>query len=242
MREAIRYAASGIQFRGELIYDESVKSRRPALLVAPNFLGVTDAAVEQGRMLAGDRYVALVADLYGESTRPAGMEQAAALSNPIKANPGEARSRMNAALNALTSAGERRGIIDSRRRAAIGFCFGGGNVLELARSGADIAAAISVHGDLASFKPAGPKQIKAAVLALHGSKDPIVPRSQLEAFLAEMDSSGAKWKLVVFGGLVHAFTEPGANVPGMAKYDEPASRQTWSLVHEFLADAFAGRL
>jgi dienelactone hydrolase len=132
-------------------------------------------------------------------------------------------------------------LIDDRR-AAVGFCFGGGNVLELARDGADLAAAVSIHGDLKTALPAGKGTIKAALLVVHGALDPVAPRADRDAFEAEMNAAGAKWQMVTFSGVLHAYTDQGADVPGIAAWDEPATRQTYALAHQFLADAFAARL
>jgi dienelactone hydrolase len=127
-------------------------------------------------------------------------------------------------------------------RAAVGFCFGGGNVLELARDGADLAAAVSIHGDLKTALPAGKGTIKAALLVAHGAPDPVAPKADRDAFEAEMNAAGAKWQMLVFSGVLHAYTDQGADVPGVAAWDEPATRQTYALTHQFLADAFAARL
>ena len=191
--------------------------------------------------MAGDRYVVFVADMYGQGTRPADFGQAAALANPLRDNAAEQRRRVRAAYDTLIAEASRRNLIDGRR-AAIGFCFGGGNVLELARDGADLAAAVSIHGDLKTAAPAKPGAIKAALLVTHGAPDPVVPKADRDAFEQEMDAAGAKWQMLVFSGVVHAYTDEGVNHPGMAVWNEPATRQTYALTHQFIADAFAGRL
>lgn len=152
------------------------------------------------------------------------------------------RRRINAAMTCFIHVAETRGIGDASRRAAIGFCFGGGNVLELARSGAALQAVVSVHGDLTSLKPAIRGDIKAAVLALHGAADPVSPKAQRDAFELEMEAAGARWRLFTFGGVVHAYTDVGTDIPGIAKYDEPACRTSFDAADAFLRDAFAGRV
>ena len=241
--ETIKYSAAGKQFSGALVWDETVSARRPALLMAPNWMGVTDKAIERAKLLAGDRYVVFVADMYGDGVRPNGFEQAAGLANPLRADAMEARRRITAALDTLLKEGEKRGIVDARRKAAAGFCFGGGNVLELARAGADVAAVVSIHGDLTSPMPAAPGAIKSAVLAIHGAADPVAPKAQRDAFEAEMEAAAKCWQLLLFGsGLLHAYTDIGADVPGIAAYHEPCTRQTYAHMHDFIADAFAGKL
>jgi dienelactone hydrolase len=226
---------------GALVYDETVSGKRPAVLVAPNWLGMTDAAIERGKLVAGDRYVVFVADMYGQGSRPKDFGEAAALANPIRENAVEQRKRIRAAYDTMIAEGNKRNLIDNRH-AAIGFCFGGGNVLELARDGADIAAAVSIHGDLKTAQAAKPGTVKANLLVTHGAPDPVVPKADRDAFESEMDAAGAKWQMLVFSGALHAYTDQGSDVPGVAGWHEPTCRQTYDITHRFIDDAFAGRL
>jgi dienelactone hydrolase len=239
--EIIKYPMGALTAEGALIYDENVSGKRPALLMAPNWMGMTNDAMERGRLIAASRYVVFVADMYGAGTRPANFAEAADLADPLRADAVEQRKRIRAAFEAMIAEGQRRTLIDERR-AAVGFCFGGGNVLELARDGADIAAAVSIHGDLKTALQARKGAVKAALLVAHGAPDPVAPKVDRDAFEAEMDAAGAKWQMVLFSGVLHAFTDQGADVPGVAAWDEPAARQTYALMHQFLADAFAARL
>jgi dienelactone hydrolase len=239
--EIIKYPMGAVTAEGALIYDENVSGKRPALLMAPNWMGMTNSAIERGRLIAASRYVVFVADMYGAGTRPANFTEAADLANPLRADAIEQRKRIRAAFQAMIAAGEKRTLIDGRR-AAVGFCFGGGNVLELARDGADIGAAVSIHGDLKTALQARKGSVKAALLVAHGAPDPVAPKADRDAFEAEMDAAGAKWQMVLFSGVLHAFTDQGSDVPGVAAWDEPAARQTYALMHQFLADAFAVRL
>lgn len=240
--EIVRYSVAGETMCSELIYDESVRGKRPIILVAPNWFGVTPEWTERTRVLAGDRYIGFLVDVFGEGKRPVNRPEAAAMANAQRANLPEWRRRLTAALEHATIEGERRDIADRTKRAAIGFCFGGGDVFELARSGADIRAAVSVHSDLTSAMPATKKQVKAAMLAIHGSEDPIAPKSRRDAFEAEMRDCGATWQMLVFGRLFHSFTDFGVNVPPEAQYNEAAAHQTYTAAHAFIADAFAQRL
>src|ERR1700733_16106612 len=151
--EKIKYPMGSLTAEGTLVYEEKFSGKRPALLMAPNWMGMTDAAIERGKLVAGDRYVVFVADMYGQGARPADFGEAAALANPLRENAGEQRKRIRAAYDAMIAEAGKRNLIDGRR-AAIGFCFGGGNVLELARDGADIAAAVAIHSDLKTALPA----------------------------------------------------------------------------------------
>jgi len=239
--EPIKYSSGGTTFAGALVYDDKVTRPRPAVLMAPNWMGMTDKAVERGSLIAGDKYVVLVADMYGEGRRPKDFGEAAALANPLRADAPEARKRIGAALDALISEGNKRKLI-SGHRAAVGFCFGGGNVLELARAGADIAAVVSIHGDLTSPVPATKGAIKAKLLVTHGAPDPVAPKAQRDAFEAEMDTAGTQWQMLVFSGVLHAYTDQGMDVPNVAGWNEPATRYTYTLMNQFIDDAFAAKL
>jgi dienelactone hydrolase len=239
--ESIFYSASGLGCRGALIWDETIKAPRPLLLMAPNWRGVIKPAIETGQMLAGQGYVVFVADMFGEGNGPVGTEDPMDFLKPVMADVAGMRRRITAALDALTREADRRAIGDINRRAAIGFCFGGLNVLDLARTGADVQAVVSMHGTLVTPQPAKRGDIKAAVLAVHGAADPVAPKAERDAFEAEMTQAGACWALLAFGDVVHGFTDAQANRPGRAVYDEPASRHGYALAHAFIADAFAGR-
>jgi len=233
---------SGIGCRGALISEDGVKGTRPLVLMAPNWRGVIKPAIETGQLLAHEGYVVFVADMFGEGNGPVGTEDPMTFLAPFMADVAGMRRRIAAALDTLTREADRRAIGDITRRAAIGFCFGGLNVLDLARSGADVQAVVSMHGTLVTPQPAGRGDIKAAVLAVHGAADPVAPKAERDAFEAEMNEAGARWALLTFGHVVHAFTDPAANIPGVAVYDEAATRHGYALAHAFIADAFAGRL
>jgi dienelactone hydrolase len=240
--ESIFYSVSGISCRGALIWDEGVKAPRPLLLMSPNWRGVIKSAIETGQSLAEKGYVVFVADMFGEGNGPVGTEDPVEFLQPFMSDVAGMRRRIVAALDTLTREADRRAVGDITRRAAIGFCFGGLNVLDLARTGSDVQAVVSMHGTLTSPQPAAKGDIKAAVLAVHGAADPVAPKAERDAFEAEMTAAGARWALMTFGGVVHAFTDPHADNPGIGMYNEPAARQGYALAHAYIADAFAGRL
>jgi dienelactone hydrolase len=154
----------------------------------------------------------------------------------------EGRKRIVAALNGMVAEADKRGIGDSKRKAAVGFCFGGGNVLELARTGADLQAAVCLHGDLGTTMPARKGDIKAAIFVLHGSKDPVAPKQQRDALEAELDGVGANWQMLDFGGRLHSFAEEETMMAGIAEYHAGAAQQTYRMLDDFIQDAFNGRL
>ncbi|MBI0535775.1 dienelactone hydrolase family protein [Roseomonas sp. KE2513] len=237
--ETLRYASGDLACAGTLVIGPRADRSSPLLLVSPNWLGTTPEAASRAARIAGERGVALVADMYGGGRTATGPEDAGPLAEALRRNPTERRRRITAALDALTAEAARRGLGDSAKRAAIGFCFGGGNVLELARTSAEIRAAISLHGDLTSPMPAAPGTLRAALLVLHGSRDPVAPKAERDAFEAEMDAAGANWRMMTFGGLVHSFCEEDATVPGIAEYNDAAARASYRMVDDFLAEAFA---
>lgn len=240
--EPIRYSTGDLGYRGELIYDETATAKQPLLLMAPNWLGCTPRSCETGRLLAKMGYVVFVADMFGEGKCAQGDEDPMEFLAPYLADIAGTRRTIAAALDTMTREAERRGIGDIRKRAAVGYCYGGSNVLELARSGADLQAVVSIHGVLATLTPAKKGDIKSAILVLHGAADPVSPKAHRDAFEAEMDAAGARWYALTFGNVVHAYTDPHANHPPVAKYDEPATRHGYALANAFIADAFAGRI
>lgn len=240
--ERIEYQAGSAAAVGALIYDDKATGRRPLLLVSPNWLGMSEASIERVKTMAGDKYICFLADMYGAGEVSEGPPEAAELANGLRADAPERRRRINAALEALRAESDRRGIGDLSRQAAAGFCFGGGNVLELARSGADVKAVVCLHGDLTTSLPSKAGDIKAAICAMHGAADPAVPKKDRDTFEAEMEASGAKWQMAVFGHLLHSFTEEESNVPGIAKFDPGAARQCFKMIDDFVSAAFDDKL
>ena len=239
--ERISYSVSGLKNVGTLVYDEAA-TKRPLMLMAPNWLGITPTATEVARTLLADHYVVFMADMYGEGNAPKGTENPMEFLAPLMKDAKATRSRIIAAFDTMLSETAKRGIGDSSRRAAIGYCFGGANVLDLARSGADVGAVVSMHGSLGTPMPAKKGEVKAACLVVHGAADPIAPKAERDAFEQEMDAAGARWTMLTFGGVVHAFTDVGVNFPPVAVYNEPATRHGYNLAHGFITDAFAGKI
>jgi len=240
--EKIQYQAGSVTGHGALVWNEKVSGKRPLLLVMPNWLGVTDFIIKRAAKMAGDKYIAFVADMYGNGKTSEGPPESQELMMAVRKDRVEGRKRVNAALNTLVAEADKRGIGDASRKAAVGFCFGGGNVLELARSGADVNAVVCLHGDLATTMPAKPGDIKAAVFVLHGSKDPVAPKADRDALEAEMDGAGANWQMLDFGGRLHSFAEEETMMKGVAEYHAGAAHQTYRMLEDFIQDAFNKKL
>ena len=240
--ESIFYSVSGISCRGALIWDESVKAPRPLLLAAPNWRGVSKYAIETGQLLATEGYAVFVADMFGEGNGPVGTEDPREFLRPFLDDTAGMRRRIAAALDTLTREADRRAVGDISKRAAIGFGFGGLNVLELARTGAEVHAVVSMHGTLATQAPAVPAGIKAAVLAIHGAADESALKSARDAFEKEMRQAGARWALLSLGNVGESSGEAFIEQHGPGTEGDKGAQHAHALAHAFIADAFAGRL
>jgi dienelactone hydrolase len=240
--ERIQYQGGNVTGHGALVWNEKAPGKRPLLLVMPNWLGVTEIAIKRAAKMAGDKYIAFVADMYGNGKTAAGPPESQELMMAVRKDRVEGRKRALAALDTMVAEADKRGIGDARRKAAVGFCFGGGNVLELARAGADLAAVVSLHGDLATTMPAKKGGVKAAVFVLHGSKDPVSPKADRDALEAELDGAEANWQMLDFGGRLHSFSEEETKMPGVAEFHAGAAHQTYRMLDDFIQDAFAGKL
>ena len=226
----VAYEHKGLAFEGWQAVDSAKTGRLPSVLIVHQWTGVSDNEKMRARMLAELGYNVLVCDVYGKCVRPqppaAGQE-----AGKYKNDRALLRDRVTAALDLLRKQPQ----TDPDRVAAIGYCFGGTAVVELARSGASVKGVVSFHGGLDSPTPADGKNIKCKVLALHGADDPFVPKSDLAAFEAEMKTAVVDYKLVQYPGAVHAFTQKAAgsdNSKGAA-YNEAADKASWEEMRQF---------
>jgi dienelactone hydrolase len=237
--QPVAYSVDGQAFEGPLLFDASSTEPRPGLLMAPNWMGISQGALDNARLVAERGYVVLVADLYGKDVRPNGPDQALAAMTPMKNDRALLRKRMQASLKALQEQAGKASL-DTSKLATFGFCFGGCCSLELARDGAPLAAAVSFHGTLDTPNPADAKNIKGAVLVLDGAIDPLVPREQLGAFAQEMNEANVDWTLTSYGGAAHSFTDPHAQVPGKMQYDAKVARRAFAAMFDLLDERFGG--
>ena len=232
----VSWQHGGTTFDGYLVYDADEDDRRPGLLMVPNWMGVNDSAIEKAKALADDDYVILLVDMYGRGVRPANTDEAGQAAGAVYADRDALRGRINAALEVLRGAAG-QAPVDTTQIGGIGFCFGGAIVLELARSGADVAGVVSFHGNLGTPLPAKAGELKASVLVLNGAADTYVPQDQIDAFQAEMATAGADWQFVNFGGAVHCFAEADANSPG-CRYEPKAARRAYGMMEDFFDELF----
>lgn len=228
----IAYDLDGTKFESVVIYDAGGKPK-PALLLVPNWLGINAATLRQAELVASRGYTVFVADVYGAANRPTGPAAAGKLAGGLKGDRATLRKRVVKALDVFRA---QKGLpADFKKVGAIGFCFGGTTVLELARSGAQVAGIVSFHGGLSTPTPGDAKNIKAHVLALHGADDPSVPPTEVAAFEAEMRAAKVDWQLVAFG---NTFTDPDANTAGTAAYNPIAAARSYALMDAFFAEVF----
>lgn len=232
--DKVEYKAGDTLCEGLLVWDDTFEGRgkRPGIIVAHQWKGLTDYEKMRAELLAMRGYVAFCADVYGKGVRADNPKDAAALAGKYKDDRKLLRERINAALSQLRSQ-ER---VNPQLVAAIGYCFGGTTILELARGGADIKGVVSFHGGLNTPTPADAKNIKCKVLALHGGDDPYVPPDEVVAFEKEMRDAKVDWQLVAYGGAVHAFTDKNAgndNSKGAA-YNAQADLRSWREMKMFL--------
>ena len=230
----VEYKEGDNVLEGYLAWDDALAGPRPGVLAVHDWMGMGDFVKMRARKLAELGYVAFAADIYGKGVRPQTPAEAAAQAGIYKKDRSLMRARVRAGLDVLRH--------DPRcapeRLAAIGYCFGGTCVLELARSGAPLAGVVSFHGGLDTPTPAEAKNIRCKVLVLHGGDDPHVPRKDVEAFEDEMRGGGVDWQLVIYGGAVHSFTNPAAgndNSKGAA-YNAKADRRSWEAMKAFFAE------
>ena len=233
--QTVAYQHGGVTLEGYLAYDDARAGKQPGVLVVHQWMGLTDYEQNRAVMLAQLGYVAFCADIYGKGVRPQSIKDAGTEATKYKTDRALLRQRVQTGLEQLK--GNPR--VDSARVAAIGYCFGGTAVIELARSGAALNGVVSFHGGLDSPTPADGKNIQCKVLACHGGDDPFVPAKDLAAFEDEMRAANVDWRLIKYGGAVHSFTQPMADgsLPG-AKYNERADRRSWLDMKNFFAEIF----
>ena len=233
----VDYTDGEVALQGFVAWDDNQASQpAPGILVVHQWMGLTDYEQTRCQQLAKLGYVAFALDIYGKGVRPADPQEAAQFSGKYKSDRALYRRRLNLGLEQLQA---QAGVAPAKI-AAIGYCFGGTGVLELARSGADIQGVVSFHGGLDSPDPQAGKNIKAKVLMCHGADDPFVPAEGVEALQAEFNAADVDWQLIEYSGTVHSFTQPMAgndNSKGAA-YNKSSDRRSWRAMRSFFSELF----
>lgn len=234
----VDYRVGDVDFAGHVVYDDASKQARPGLVMVPNWMGVNDSALDKAKTMAGSDYVVFVADMYGKGVRPKDATEARVQVTALYGDLPTLRARINAAVDTL-KAQAGHAPLQTGKVGAFGFCFGGSTVLELARSGTELAGVVSLHGGLDSPSPAAAHSVKTPILVLNGAEDRGTTAENIAAFDAEMDAAGADWTFVNFSGAVHCFAEADANRPPGCVYNERAAKAAWRMMRGFFSEAFA---
>lgn len=235
--ETVQYKDGDTVCEGAVAFDDANETPRPGVLMVPDWMGVGDYAKSRAKQVAALGYVRFLADIYGKGVRPANAGEAGAQAGKYKADRPLLRQRVKAALAEL----KMNPLVEKAKVCAIGYCFGGTTVLELGRSGAEVAGIVTFHGGLDSPNPADGKNFKGRVLVLHGADDPFVKPADIVAFQEEMRSNKVDWEMVYYGDAVHSFTRPdsGTDKSKGAAYQEAADKRSWEAMKEFYAEIFA---
>lgn len=236
--ENVNYTSDTAKLVGFVAYNEAITQPRPAVLVIPEWWGMTEYPKMRARQLASLGYIALVADMYGNGAVADSPSLAGKLATPFYTDSKLAASRFMAALNILKSYPQ----ADTTKIAAIGYCFGGSIVLNAAKMGAPVKGVVSFHGDLRGV-PADKNLLKAKILVCHGLADSFVPQEQVDAFKKQMDSIGADYTFKAYADATHAFTNPGATATGQRfnmpiKYNAAADTASWKDMQDFFGRIF----
>lgn len=231
----VTYLDGDVLLEAFFAFDDAFSGRRPAVLINHAWGGRDEFVAGKAKKLAELGYVGFALDMYGKGVLGSSPEENASLMQPFMADRALLQKRIKAAFDAVRL----MPWVDDSKIAAMGFCFGGLCVLDLARIGVDLRGVVSFHGLLGAPDNIHGQQIKAKVLALHGHDDPMVPPEQVLAFEQEMTVAGADWQLLTFGHTMHAFTNPVANNPDFGTvYQADADRRSWLAMQNFLVEIF----
>jgi dienelactone hydrolase len=238
--EPVTYRDGDTVMNGYIVYDDARTDRRPGILVVHEWWGITKHVRDSARELARMGYTAFALDMFGEGKTADNPKTAGELAGSVRKNPPVMHSRFNAAREVLV----KHPSVDPKRIGAIGYCFGGSVVLDMARAGTDLAGVVSFHGNpTPSASPAAPGAVKARVLVLNGADDPLVKPDAIEAFKKEMESAKVQYRFVDYPGAVHAFTNPEATEIGKkfnmpVAYHPEADRQSKAEMAQFFSELF----
>lgn len=237
--QEIEYTADDVVMKGYLVYDDEIKHKRPGILVVHEWWGHNDYTRRRARMLAELGYVALAVDMYGDGRQAEHPQDAGKFSSEVMRNAEGARARFLAAREILAQ----HEAVDAKNIGAIGYCFGGAVVLNMARTGVDLKGVVSFHGALVTSTPAKAGVVKARVLVCHGAADNFTSKDDIENFKKEMKAARVNYTFKEYANAKHAFTNPAADANaekfgiGLA-YNEKADKDSWEDMKKFLTDVF----
>lgn len=237
--QAVPYKLGEVEMIGYLAYDDAVNEKRPGVIVVHEWWGLNDFAKEKVRALAELGYVAFAADIYGGGKVATDSNEAGKLAGQFRENPALLRERAKAAYDTLAADPH----VDASKIAAIGFCFGGSTVLQMAASGLNLAGVVSFHGALSPIAESDVGRIKAKLLILHGAADTLVPPEAVKAFQNSLAGSNMDWQMIIYSGAKHSFTNPASDklkAEGVG-YNATAARRSWQAMQSFFKEIFGQR-
>ena len=236
----VTYKDGDTTLKGFVVYDNAKKGKRPGIIVVHEWWGITKHMHNEARRLAREGYTAFIADMYGDAKTADNPKDAGALSGSVMKNPQVMESRFNAARDELA----KQPSVDANRIGAVGYCFGGAVVLNMARTGDDLAGVAGFHASLGLNTPApAPGMVKAKILVLNGADDPFIKKEQYVQFEGDLKAANADYKVIMYPGAVHAFTNPEATAMGKKfnlplRYDAKANKQAEAEASKFFARLF----
>jgi dienelactone hydrolase len=232
---SIEYKDGDVLLEGYLAWDDTNADQRPGVLISHAWAGRSEFEEGKAESLAELGYAGFALDLYGKGMRGSNAEENGALMQPLLDDRSMLQRRMQLALAQIG----KQDVVDPSRVAAMGFCFGGLSVLDLARTGADVAGVASFHGLFKAPGNTAGNRISAKVLVMHGWEDPMATPDQVLSLADELNEMGADWQIHAYGNTMHAFTNPAANDPGFGTvYNAQADRRSWQSLQLFLAEIF----
>ena len=238
--EPVEYKAGTVTMKGHIAYDDAKQGKRPGVLVVHEWWGVNDYAIDRAKKLAELGYTGMAIDMFGGGKNTTHPSDAQKFTQEVMSNTGAAKERFFAALDVL----KKHKTVNSEKIAAIGYCFGGAVVLEMARAGVDLDGVVSFHGSLGTKTPAKPGAVKAKVLVAHGAADEFVSPQELSGFEQEMKNAKVDYKLIQYPNAKHSFTNPAADEVGKKHkmalaYNAEADKKSWEDMKAFLKQVFA---
>jgi dienelactone hydrolase len=239
IEKTVPYEVNGRLFEGKMVYDDSVKTKRPAVYMQPDWKGIDADTTGQAREVAGRDYVVLMADMFGKGYGDKPKDQAQLRAGMLAVHKDRPFTLANGkkSFDTMRDEADKLGLVDTGKAVAIGYCAGGGYVLEQARAGAPWKGVVVFHVTNPNpVEPDKPCNIKGRVLAIHGRADPVTPKPMMDAFEDELTKAKVDWHIVTFGRGVHSFCDPTANNPAATQYDEKLCRTSYMLMRDFFAE------
>lgn len=237
--KAVAYMYDGVKLKGYLAWDDAIKGKRPGVLVVHEWWGLNDYARKRAEQLAGLGYVAFCPDMYGEGKTTEHPKEAGEMAGEVRKNIKTWQGRALAGLKILQD----NELVDTKRIAAIGYCFGGSTALQLAYSGADLVAVVTFHAALPVPEPEQAKAIKGKVMICHGAADSFIPEATIQKVRSALEDAKVDYQMIYYGGAQHSFTVAGVDKVGVKglSYNAHADKRSWQDMQQMFDEVFGGK-